>query len=347
MLIDFSDVLQTNVYVLAHTFVKFCEALSINLPTIDPSLYIQRFASKLEFEEKTNLVANTALRILQRMNRDWLVIGRRPSGICGACLLIAARLHGFRRSQKEVINVVRICDGTLRKRLIEFKQTPSGSMTGEEFELIDVSLFREQDPPSFNRKRKVEEIDEKIQIKIDTESELNNTIEEMEKNKSQELIINEREPLPIEKEIEEPLPNEKEAEESIPLEESIPIELETLPVEKEVESLQEDKEVDEQELTFEMESALKSIEKDSDINVTNVKLMNMDDEENQNSTNTSIDQNSESNNTTATSNNTSISTNTTISTVESNSSTDITPKIPSNRLFPKKKKKKKIFYYLF
>jgi transcription factor IIIB subunit 2 len=50
------------------------------------------------------------------MRRDWIETGRRPSGICGAALLIAARMHGFRRTQKEVIQIVRVCDVTLRKR---------------------------------------------------------------------------------------------------------------------------------------------------------------------------------------------------------------------------------------
>lgn len=84
MLIDFSDILQTNVYVLGHTFLRFCKRLNLQLPIIDPSLYIPRFCGKLEFEEKTQMVANTALRLVQRMKRDWIQTGRRPSGICGA-----------------------------------------------------------------------------------------------------------------------------------------------------------------------------------------------------------------------------------------------------------------------
>ena len=77
------------------------------LPIIDPSLYIHRFASKLEFGDKTHLVSMSALRLVQRMKRDWIQTGRRPSGICGAALLIAARVHGFRRTQ------VRALDATL------------------------------------------------------------------------------------------------------------------------------------------------------------------------------------------------------------------------------------------
>lgn len=50
----------------------------------DPCLYILRFAAKLEFGAKTQQVANTALRLVQRMKRDSIHSGRRPAGLCGA-----------------------------------------------------------------------------------------------------------------------------------------------------------------------------------------------------------------------------------------------------------------------
>lgn len=84
MLLDFADALNTNVYILGHTFLNFCTLLNLELPIIDPSLYINRFAAKLGFEEKIQQVAGTALRLVQRMRRDWIITGRRPSGICGA-----------------------------------------------------------------------------------------------------------------------------------------------------------------------------------------------------------------------------------------------------------------------
>lgn len=60
----------------------FCFLIIISLA--DPCLYILRFAAKLEFGTKTQEVANTALRLVQRMKRDSLHSGRRPSGLCGA-----------------------------------------------------------------------------------------------------------------------------------------------------------------------------------------------------------------------------------------------------------------------
>ena len=95
------------------------------------------------------MVANSALRLVQRMQRDWMQTGRRPAGICGAALLIAARLHGFKRTQKEIIQVVKICDVTLRKRLNEFEDTEASDMTPEEFEKCEMKSLPEADPPSF------------------------------------------------------------------------------------------------------------------------------------------------------------------------------------------------------
>lgn len=48
MLIDFSDVLQTNVFALGSTFLKFTRLLNLQLPLIDPSLYIHRCARALQ-----------------------------------------------------------------------------------------------------------------------------------------------------------------------------------------------------------------------------------------------------------------------------------------------------------
>lgn len=43
-----------------------------------------RFANKLEFGEKTHEVSMTAIRVVQRMKRDSIHSGRKPSGLCGA-----------------------------------------------------------------------------------------------------------------------------------------------------------------------------------------------------------------------------------------------------------------------
>ncbi|KAK2491294.1 hypothetical protein MC885_005891 [Smutsia gigantea] len=182
MLLDLSDLLQVNVYVLGKTFLLLARELCINAPAIehaysntearvsatDPCLYIPRFAHLLEFGEKTHEVSMTALRLLQRMKRDWMHTGRRPSGLCGAALLVAARMHDFRRTVKEVISVVKVCESTLRKRLTEFEDTPTSQLTVDEFMKID--LEEECDPPSYTagqRKLRLKQLEQVLSKKLE------------------------------------------------------------------------------------------------------------------------------------------------------------------------------------
>nr|AAC50170.1 TFIIIB 90 kDa subunit [Homo sapiens]prf//2116442A transcription factor IIIB [Homo sapiens] len=168
MLLVLSDLLQVNVYVLGKTFLLLARELCINAPAIDPCLYIPRFAHLLEFGEKNHEVSMTALRLLQRMKRDWMHTGRGPSGLCGGALLVAARMHDFRRTVKEVISVVKVCESTLRKRLTEFEDTPTSQLTIDEFMKID--LEEECDPPSYTagqRKLRMKQLEQVLSKKLE------------------------------------------------------------------------------------------------------------------------------------------------------------------------------------
>lgn len=149
MLLDFSEIIQTDVFLIGHTFLELCKSLSIQLPIVEPFLYVRRFATQLEFGDKQNPVVHTSLKLIARMKRDWMQTGRRPAGLCAAALLIAARIHGFKRTQDEVVKVVRICATTLGKRLKEFEHTPAAQMTPSEFEEHYEELNNECDPPAY------------------------------------------------------------------------------------------------------------------------------------------------------------------------------------------------------
>lgn len=134
---------------------------------INPEDLILRFCSRLEFGEDTMRVANDAVRLVQRFNRDWMTPGRRPAGICGAAVIIAARMNNFRRTTREVVYIAKVAEATLQKRLDEFKATESSGLTVEEFRTMDLERFC--DPPSFyerkdgkkrTRKRKLNEFDD-------------------------------------------------------------------------------------------------------------------------------------------------------------------------------------------
>ncbi|KAA0193529.1 hypothetical protein HAZT_HAZT002891 [Hyalella azteca] len=170
MLIDVSDAAEIDVYELGRTYLRICTALHISMKSIDPCIYILRFSHKLEFGDKAHDVSNTASRLVVRMKKDWMHTGRRPSGICGAALVIAARFHNFNRTIQDVIKVVRVHESTIRKRLTEFGSTPSSDLTLDEF--MNTDLDQSEDPPAFKAARRREE--EQLQKMMAQENDLNN-----------------------------------------------------------------------------------------------------------------------------------------------------------------------------
>ncbi|KAI0380551.1 hypothetical protein F5Y04DRAFT_256939 [Hypomontagnella monticulosa] len=151
MLIDFAELVHVNVYDLGHIFKDLNDIYSFqsnNVKSIIPEDLIYRFCSKLDFGDFTNKVAADATRLCQRMGRDWMVMGRRPSGICGACILMAARMWNFRRTVREVVYVVKVTTHTIEQRLDEFTVTKSSELSIEDF-LNQEFLESRHDPPAF------------------------------------------------------------------------------------------------------------------------------------------------------------------------------------------------------
>ncbi|CAI7580059.1 unnamed protein product [Penicillium palitans] len=156
MLIDFADVLMINVFKLGRTYKALLDELRLGgnvflMNPIDPESLIYRFAKQLEFGPSLMAVAGEAVRIVQRMNRDWMTTGRRPAGLCGAALILAARMNNFRRTVREVVYIVKVTETTISQRLNEFGSTESGELTVDQFR--SVQLENTHDPPSFTRGR--------------------------------------------------------------------------------------------------------------------------------------------------------------------------------------------------
>uniref|UniRef100_F1KRU3 B-related factor 1 n=1 Tax=Ascaris suum TaxID=6253 RepID=F1KRU3_ASCSU len=191
LLLDFSDVTQVNVFDLGRTLNFLARSLKINLPTTDPCLYILRFAVLLEFGEKEKEVVSLATRLVQRMKRDWIATGRRPTGLCGAALVLAARCYNFNRTIGDIVRVVHISETVVRKRLDEFGKTPSSELTIDEFTTVDLEHC--EDPPAFREsrrkareqlKRKEEETAKKIELEVEPlEEEVEKALEKKRREK--------------------------------------------------------------------------------------------------------------------------------------------------------------------
>ncbi|KAI0106521.1 hypothetical protein GGR51DRAFT_517965 [Nemania sp. FL0031] len=151
MLIDFTELVHINLYELGHVFKDLSNIYSFqtnNVRSIIPEDLMMRFAEKLDFGDFTHKIAADATRLCRRMGRDWMVAGRRPSGICGACLLMAARMWNFRRTVREIVFIVKVTTHTIEQRLGEFTVTASSDLSIEDF-LNKEFLESRHDPPSF------------------------------------------------------------------------------------------------------------------------------------------------------------------------------------------------------
>ncbi|KAJ4721340.1 transcription factor IIIB 90 kDa subunit-like [Melia azedarach] len=137
LLIDFSNYLSINVYELGAVYLQLCQVLYLAdesnvLKQVDPSIFLHKFTDRL-LPGGNRKVSDTARDILASMKRDWITTGRKPSGLCGAALYISALTHGLKFSKSDIVKIVHICEATLVKRLIEFENTDSGSLTIEDF----------------------------------------------------------------------------------------------------------------------------------------------------------------------------------------------------------------------
>ncbi|KAL0010148.1 hypothetical protein SO802_005256 [Lithocarpus litseifolius] len=134
LLIDFSEYLSINVYVLGAVFLQLCQLLSLGehptiIKPVDPSLYISRFTEKL-LKQRNMKVSQTALYLIARMKRDWMQTGRKPSGLCGAALYISALSHGYSFSKTDIIE-------ELTKNAVELKESvPSVGVSQKSGEVL-------------------------------------------------------------------------------------------------------------------------------------------------------------------------------------------------------------------
>lgn len=149
MLIDLADIIKTDVFLLGRDYKallsQFPDMKEGTKPIILEDL-IFRFASKLEFYHDTNKVAESAVRIAARMRKDNMTHGRRPAGICGAAIIMAARAHNYRRTVREVVYIAKVTMATLQERMEEFANVPSAQMTISEFH-EQAFLESNHDPP--------------------------------------------------------------------------------------------------------------------------------------------------------------------------------------------------------
>lgn len=198
MLIDFAEQIRCNVFDLGATYKQFLKAINLeeeieSIPLIEIEPLILKYAKRLEFGSYTKLVANDAATILARMDRDWIITGRQPAALCGACLILAARMNNFRRTIREVVYIVKAGEVTIHKRLEEFRRTKAGKMTVKQFRDYGTRLKDAADPPVFyEAKLKAERKRKRDRIRSETPHSERTAIRENAATRSTERIFQPR-----------------------------------------------------------------------------------------------------------------------------------------------------------
>lgn len=166
MMIDFAERLNMDVFALGKMYHDLVRKLygqsdsggiqadiSADLLAHGPEVLVSRFVDALEFDKShRDKIKMDAIRIVKRMKRDWMSTGRRPSGVCGAAILLAARMNNYRRTVREVVLTAKVTEITINKRLEEFSDTQSSKLSVTQFRdnsVLDAVVA--SDPPSYQR----------------------------------------------------------------------------------------------------------------------------------------------------------------------------------------------------
>lgn len=202
LLIDFSNELRIDVFKVGKVFLKLRALLGFDIPLVDPSLFMPRFASQLKFKNRD--ILTFAIRLVNRMKKDWITTGRRPNNTCGASLVLSSRIYNEERTIEEVAKAVHVTPRIIIKRLQEIAATESAELGIDEFQ--NIWLDEEEFPPiakaPSKKKAAVETREIPMQMIFNTplspaenpaEEELKDYDEEYDSFNADDMILNEEE----------------------------------------------------------------------------------------------------------------------------------------------------------
>ena len=90
------------------------------IPPVKANQYVSKFSNQLAMQGKTEEIANKILVMARDLR---LTSGRGPTGIAAAASYIAAVLVGERRTQREIAEIAKVTEVTIRNRYKELVDT--------------------------------------------------------------------------------------------------------------------------------------------------------------------------------------------------------------------------------
>jgi len=99
--------------------------LDVEIPVIEPELFISRIISTLGLPDYVTI---EAAKILREARSKGVTAGKDPSGLAAAAVYLAALRNGLRRTQKEIAHVAGVTEVTVRNR---YKELVGDELKGE------------------------------------------------------------------------------------------------------------------------------------------------------------------------------------------------------------------------
>ena len=195
LLVDVADHIDCGIFELASTALRLSTCINEIMPTIDPTRYIDRFTEELKFGRISNEIKETAIKIIRRLDRDWIQTGRKPAGVCGAAIMLSARIHGIELNKETILKCARVCNATISKRLKEISRTELAKNSINELRDHQEIIQEESHelPPSMIN-QKLNEVSNKILIEEQKHpEEFKETFSDDELKDVDNLILNEEE----------------------------------------------------------------------------------------------------------------------------------------------------------
>jgi transcription initiation factor TFIIB len=101
---------------IGRTYRYISQELGLEMRPVDPKEYVPRFCSKIEVSER---VQQKAIEIIEETAKKGLLSGKSPTGYAAAAIYAATLLCNEKRTQKEVAEVAKVTEVTIRNRYQE------------------------------------------------------------------------------------------------------------------------------------------------------------------------------------------------------------------------------------
>ena len=111
---------------------RICEMKHTNLSQVMLDRFYNTLFPNDRSEERKTILKYSKI-IYDRMEKNYINVGRNPRGLYGASLLLSCNMHGKETDIQQVADTVRMSEWTIRKRMMELNNTPGTDQSLEHY----------------------------------------------------------------------------------------------------------------------------------------------------------------------------------------------------------------------